>query len=389
MTRYRIAIVCGHFLPEMGYLEVDLARGLHRAGHEVHVITSDVIPRYVDFDAKKKQKAHDTDHEAYEIHRLKSIVSIGQMVICHGLKKELERLSPELVLVIGLGKRFPDPVFSMQGPWKLASFIGDNSKSYQRKRTLIDKSFKDPVYKRAVMKSDKIFSYTAESKQIVSSYLHTAGRSRLYENCEEIRLGVDEHIFFFDEALRLKKRKEWGIKPDERIGITATRCSPEKNISLLLDKVNQSISDGLLDQFHLVGLSDNEYSRLMRTKHADLAQSEKIVLHDMKPQSEMNALLNMADIGISLRPAISIQQALGTGLPLILPKEDSLSHLSGKYHCQFQDLTNLDLSIDINQDERAASASLASSDFGLHALCERIMASMALIDCKLTLIRRV
>ncbi len=39
----RIAIATGHFMPEIGYQEVYLARAYSRLGHEVKVFTSTLI----------------------------------------------------------------------------------------------------------------------------------------------------------------------------------------------------------------------------------------------------------------------------------------------------------------------------------------------------------
>ena len=36
----KIAIVSGHFMPDVGYQEVYLARALSRLGHQVRIITS-------------------------------------------------------------------------------------------------------------------------------------------------------------------------------------------------------------------------------------------------------------------------------------------------------------------------------------------------------------
>ena len=40
LTGDRVAIVCGHFSPEIGYQEVDLAKAFVRLGAQVRVVTT-------------------------------------------------------------------------------------------------------------------------------------------------------------------------------------------------------------------------------------------------------------------------------------------------------------------------------------------------------------
>ncbi|MGE3654978.1 MAG: hypothetical protein AB7G22_12715, partial [Flavobacteriales bacterium] len=67
----KIAIVCGHFLPSMGYIEVHLANAFHKLGNEVKVITSDVVPSYV------KKISELSENTPYEMVRLKASFSMG------------------------------------------------------------------------------------------------------------------------------------------------------------------------------------------------------------------------------------------------------------------------------------------------------------------------
>ena len=60
----KIAIVCGHFLPTMGYVEVHLANAFHQLGNEVQVFTSRIIPTYV------KAVGRLSDNTPYKIVRL-------------------------------------------------------------------------------------------------------------------------------------------------------------------------------------------------------------------------------------------------------------------------------------------------------------------------------
>ena len=126
----RIAIVCGHFMPEVGYQEVYLARAYSRLGHEVQVITSDKPSPSVK-NVKKVDYLIGLDRDEkfkFSILRLHSILRLGANIISIELKKALEEFHPDIVLVVGIGKIFPLPILknSKGRKYKLVALFGDN-----------------------------------------------------------------------------------------------------------------------------------------------------------------------------------------------------------------------------------------------------------------------
>ena len=127
----KICIVCGHFMPRIGYQEVYLARTFARLGHDVHVITSNKpspsvknlnLPDYpIGIEVEKNYN--------YQIHRLKSFISVRAIVLSNGVRKTVESIKPELVLVIGVGKLFPCPILqaSKKRNYLVVTLFGDNS----------------------------------------------------------------------------------------------------------------------------------------------------------------------------------------------------------------------------------------------------------------------
>ena len=96
----RIAIVCGHFIPQIGYIEVQLARVLPKLGHEVCVFTTDKVPGIVKGVVTNsfEQGTSKDDVYEYEVNRLPGKVVGGQMVRANGLKEAVDSWSPELVI---------------------------------------------------------------------------------------------------------------------------------------------------------------------------------------------------------------------------------------------------------------------------------------------------
>ena len=98
----RIAIVCGHFMPEVGYVEVQMAKALSRLGHDVHVFTSNLLSPSV------KAKLEPTpcyslgtsEYRKIQVTRFKAHFSLGQMVKCRGLEEGVHQFQPDVILII-------------------------------------------------------------------------------------------------------------------------------------------------------------------------------------------------------------------------------------------------------------------------------------------------
>ena len=166
----RIAIVSGHFMPEIGYQEVYLARAFRRIGYEVRVITSTSISP-----TGKKIIHHDyepgisTDAKyGYVIVRLKSKFAYKAKVIASGLQATLDAFNPDIIILVGLAKLFGFELVKLKpaGHAKVISVFGENADYTQQQSmrytftTLLQKlnyaSLKPYLYRKAVRYCDRI-----------------------------------------------------------------------------------------------------------------------------------------------------------------------------------------------------------------------------------------
>jgi|GEM_PF-4187909 len=238
----------------------------------------------------------------------------------------------------------------------------NNSAGYSRKRSLIDKLLKEGVYRKAVKNSDKILSYTPQSKGIVSNMLNSTLKRMLETKCHEISLGYDANHFYYSAEKRTLLREKLGLALTDRVAVTATRCSPEKNLDLLLKKMDQEIEKKQLHSYHLIGLADDETSAELKRIHRTLLHYDRIHLHDMMNKEDLLDYFHIADLGIWTRAAISIFQALGAGLPLILPTASSMDHVLVNGQGTRQEVDELDVQAahsSITQDRVTISRSAA------------------------------
>lgn len=320
-----ITIVCGHFLPAMGYIEVHLARAFAELGHRVTVVTSDAVPAYVSH--LHTEFGHPL--EGVEVKRLKPIFTLGQVVVANGVKRAVVDSNPDQIIIIGLGKKFPKPAFGL-GIHTTVLF-GDNAASYgdspPLKTKLLFEFFKRSTYQKATVSADRLVAYTPESFEAAGKMLGEKWVQKLAEQTDFISLGFHAEEFYFDENLREAKRAELGFTEADRIVITATRIRAEKDLELAIPAFQKA---RLHTKWLLLGSADDDYAKQLETRLIrDLGEDRFILLSHQK-RTDLNAFYNAADVALYTTPAISIIEAMGTGLPVLLPEAKSLSHLIRK-----------------------------------------------------------
>jgi glycosyltransferase involved in cell wall biosynthesis len=324
----KIAIVCGHFIPNMGYVEVHLAKAFVRLGHEVLVVTSTSIPAYVSHLYKETGK----DPDGVKVIRLKPVFQLGQIVLCKGIVKNIRAFQPDLVVAIGLGKGFPKPIFN--GEFKVVSLFGDNAHSYvdttfkaKLKTKLLFTFFKKRTYIRAIDKSDLLMAYTPESFEAAAKMVGGARAEVLRKQKQFISLGFWPDEFNYNPSLKGELHKDLGLPSDAKICITATRIKPEKELDKVLEWFVHLPKHYV---WLMIGGGDDAYAKNL------LAQAEKVLGKNrvkMLPHADrttINRYYNLADLAIFTVPAISIFEALGTGLPVVSPLHEALKHIPGE-----------------------------------------------------------
>jgi len=379
----KIALVCGHYLPELGYLEVHLARAWAEAGHRVFVVTSSAVPAYV----QSRVKTNPTpgrDHDgAVELLRLKPLFSLGQLVWARGIRKALNSFVPDAVIVIGLGKIFPAPALT-NATYQLGILLGDNSHTFLKmtlRQRILQRFLKKPVYEQAIQNADRIFTYTPETEDVLSSWLSVKSQSALAAKNSPLSLGFDHHTFFFSEDLRSGKRQELGIAPDETLLISVARMGPNKDFSPLITAVENRVDTGKKLKCLFVGVGDDAHSNQLKNQVAQSRCPEAFLLKPFQPHGDLNALYNAADIGFWPITAISVFEGMGTGLVLILPPDAALSHLkvvqqnvvftSGELRTALAEAGQK-----IQSFPRAKRVALAVDKFAYKSLAQKITESM-------------
>jgi glycosyltransferase involved in cell wall biosynthesis len=340
-TKQKIAIVCGHFMPEVGYVEVQLAKAFSRLGNDVHVFTSTLIPGAIKNKLPKETayKVGTTNSSGYQITRLNPYFSLGQMVKCKGLLEHVLAFQPDVIIIVGLGKLFPKPV--LKHPFlhtKTIVLLADNEDSFdqfsgakggyhQIKKLALRKVFKDPIYKLAVKKVNQFFAYTPSAPDVVLNYLPKKLHATFLQKVAPLSLGFDDEEFYFDEKIRLSKRKELSFSENDMVLITATRITAFKKLEKVIDVVDKINSEGTSLKYIIAGFGEDAYSEKLKNYIASKKHATQFLTLPFLSHTELLKLYHAADIGYWSSHIITHYEAMGTGLHIILPDKKNIQHV--------------------------------------------------------------
>ncbi|MDA8824356.1 glycosyltransferase family 4 protein [Schleiferiaceae bacterium] len=334
----RIAIVTGHFMPEIGYQEVYLARALAKKGHDVRVFTSTAI-------SPTGKKIRQTDYEEgltrnetynYEVLRLKPTMARGAKVYSRKLKKNLDAWKPDMALCVAVSKYWPYQIFKKPQAYKTVAIFGDADEYINIKRgvfklkyVLYKLSFyvlKAYIYNLAWKNADKVVCNLPETRGFIQKLISKSTYEKAAPKVNELYLGFDANDFFFDQEGRDRLRNQYDLS-DSLALITVTRINPQKRLERIIDLADKVMSEGVKLKYFIIGLQNDEYGEQFKRYVQSKENSENFEVLPFMSHSEVRSYLSMSDYGFWMQAAISIQEAMGTGLKVIIPKTLSLNHL--------------------------------------------------------------
>ena len=341
----RIVIVVGYFPEHTGYQEVVLARTLSSLGHDVTVLTSTRFnPAFTDemlraYGYTRNMTAGLVQADGYRIFRLIPKYEWRHMVYCQDVKETLSRLKPDLLVCFAVGQLMPFQATRWNRPAraKMVTVYGDNAANYSdlpKPLRLIKRIIfyftKGVCYLLANNRSDAVLCNTPDTIKILRPLC--SGRTP-----QLLPLGFDKEDFFPDADLRCLTRKGLALGDQDVLVVSVGKIIPEKCLEQLVKTVADLHSDHPYLRLLLIGASETNYCRRLCEWISSTPQLKKTVqVLPFLDHKELNAYLNAADIGVWPRqPAVTIQEAMGTGIYLVLPRTDQVSHLlregSGQY----------------------------------------------------------
>lgn len=390
MTKPRVLVLAGYFDWFSGYQETGLAAWLSRyattevvAGNRVSSMFSDA--QLAGLGISRMYKTGTTEENGVRVTRF-STVEKRSMVWSTKARAYIESQDYDLIIQVMPGQLLPFAGTLARNRAVRVALYGDNSAMWSHlapvHRFLKGAAFavsKGALYTIVNRRADLVYGYTPD----------TVHRLRAYGGGKALRvlpLAFDSERFYFDARLRERNRNALGYEDSDRIVIAAGKLQPKKRLDLLLEAFGRLTSQREDVRLLVVGADDSAYSGELRNRiETDRLLRDRVTLRGFVGSAELNGLFNAADIGVWPRmPAITIQQAMGTGLPVVLPRNEWVGHLirpgSGVYFDEStdNDSRTIELAIASQLDkgcseperiERAASNGWLSSEGLAISIC--------------------
>ncbi len=327
-------------MPEVGYQEVHLPRAFVRNGYEVKVFTSDASVNLGGEMNKLNYTSGSSYDEKYkyEILRLPSL-SYKSKAYSFGLKKAVLDFNPNILIILGVAKIFPLPLLNgaFHNKIKMVSVYGD-AKEYLDRGTFKQKLktafyelgyllIKEPLYRKAVNYGHRLVMNIPETNDFFLSFLKGKDKTLFEQKRQMLTLGFDPDEYFYSEADRKQKRNELSFYEDDIVIITSTRVNKRKNLEKNIKLISQLHAAGKKVRYVIIGFLGDDYERELKAFIQSQPNPDLFRCFPFLNAAEIKKLYSAADIGIWLKAAISIQEAMGTGLPVILENKPSVNHL--------------------------------------------------------------
>ena len=327
-------------MPEVGYQEVHLPKAFARNGHTVKVFTSNASVNLGGEMNKLTYKRGLFKDEKYgfEILRLPAIFYKSK-AYSFGLRKAVEAFEPDVLVILGVAKIFPMPLLNeaFGKKVKMISVYGD-AKEYLDRNTFKQKFkaslfelgyrfIKEPLYRKAVRHGERLVMNIPETNDFFLSFLKNDDKKTFEQKRLMLTLGFNPEEYFYNENDRINKRTELGIADNEVVLITSTRVNKRKNLEGNIELVSRLRAQGKKLKYIIVGFLGDTYEKELKAFIQSQPEPEAFICFPFLNAEEIRKMYCAADVGIWIKAAISIQEAMGTGLPVILEDKPSVNHL--------------------------------------------------------------
>lgn len=332
--RPRVGLIIGYFDWFSGYQETALAASLAKYA-DVEVIAGDkVSPSFTD--AHLRTLGHERTYAPIDrdsqhgvrVTRL-PVREIRSMVWSRQVGETLRAREFDLLIQVMPGQGLSIAPSRYRTPAPRIALYGDNSAMWsalprwkQRIKWWVFAISKGSVYRYVNRHAVAMYGYTPETLERLSRF--GAGAES-----HVMALTYRPEEFAPDDSLRAEWRTRLGVTDSEVLIVTAGKQQPYKRLEDLLSAVSRLVEAHPQVRLALAGSDHSEYSEGLRQQvDDDHRLRDKVAFLPFLNRSELNGFLNAGDVGAWPHlPAITIQQALGTGLFVVLPKNEQVGHL--------------------------------------------------------------
>ncbi len=329
----KIVHLIGYFQPEFGYKEFYIARNQVKLGHEVYVVTSDRIFPFpnlpelckkinIPFDRRRKLGWANID--GIKVLRLPTAFECKGAIYIRGIKKALQQIKPDIVHAYETVQF--TPVLAAWYKRYNTYFLISDHQQFELPQTILGKvyfyCFSRFLSNYMFKKADVVIFPTNGSIAFAKQRLAISE-----EKIKMIPLGYDPELFYFSEHERTVLRKKIGLHDNDILLITAGRLSKQKKIEIVFKAMRQLKAEKRIILM-IMGSGDENYIKELKKMAEEFNLSKQVIFKEFTDRKELFKYYSAADFGIwPEQPSITIIEAIGCKLPLILPDRKTVDHL--------------------------------------------------------------
>lgn len=299
----KIVHLVPNFNLDQKYQEFYLAKYHARLGHDVFVVTTN----------KKIKEISKYRINNFTVICLPKKFGYSDFILAKHLKTTLKKINPDIVHAHDMTQGFQVQAAQYKKEIGYRFIIDQHRYSLDIRPSLLVRLeylfFRRLVANFAYKRADYITAIVPEAKEFINKFHSYRGEISV------IPLGFDPELFFPDEGLRKKMRLKYKVANDSFVIVCTGNMQEFKKIEILVEAFNAIINDNV--HLFLVGNIKLSYKNVL----CSLAQRGANI-HFVPNQNDesLNEFYNMSDIAVwPFFPTVSIINALGSGLPVILP----------------------------------------------------------------------
>ena len=324
----KIIHIEAHYQYRLGYQLSFLAKYQKLKGHDVRIITSNIL-----WQAKKGYEYMLQDllgpriteigcrlENGVIVYRLGAI-EYKAAIYLKGLKSLLRSLKPDIIHVHHI---IWNPIAFFVALWK--NKLGYRL-IYDTHITYHNSNIRNSLFKKVIA---VFFTYlVAPIIKKNADYIVAIGEDERDTICKEmmipkhlvkiIPLGTDTRLFKFNNDQREIIRKQYNIQDDEKLIITVGKITEDKDFDTLLNSFGLLIQKGIKAKLMLVGQGKPRYISYLKDLSKKLKINENINFTGPVPLEQLPAYYSAADIGVwAGGPTVCMRDAIACSLPIII-----------------------------------------------------------------------
>jgi len=328
----RIVHVIDYFHSMLGYQEVFLAKEQVKAGHDVHVITSDRYHSSIysggiaALIGKRIKGAGSFIEEGIQVWRLKTRFEFPNIIWVAGLEGKIREIKPDMIIVHGITNFSAVRIARMKnrtGGFKLVyddHAIPDNTTGKMR---VLYPLFRWTLSYSIQKAADALVAILPETRE----FMHRKYGIPL-ERIDVIPLGADIALFRFDAAARCEIRKELAMGDDDTVFIYASKFIPSRQIPVFIDAVGKIADKYKNITVLMIGSGDESYIDELKQQIQSKGLEGRFKWLDLIPNDQLYKYYSAADISVwPFGASIGMREAMACCLPIIIGENSRVTEL--------------------------------------------------------------